>query len=131
MDKTQLITIAISALAGAVAKSLVAWIVSIVKTTRMVKAITARIKIVSSKANRKIFFSALSVISYALLLAYFVTTPTPATRLAVLAIVVLVLFIMFETISLLWHISVAINRKTKQPHLTNHSSGTGEKPPAP
>jgi hypothetical protein len=52
MDKTQLITIAISALAGAVA-------LPIDKTTRMVKAVTAKIKIVS----RKIFFSSLFVIS--------------------------------------------------------------------
>ena len=63
MDKTQLITIAISTLERAVEKSLVARTVSIVKTTKMVKAITTKIKIVSSKANRKIFFSAQFVIA--------------------------------------------------------------------
>lgn len=131
MDKTQLITIAISALFGAVAKSFVAWIVSIIKTTKMVKAVTAKIKIVFSKTNRKVMFSAFTLIFYTLLLAYFVNLPGTATRLSVLAIVVLVLFILFQAIGLLWHISIAIGGKNKPSHLTNHSSGTGENPPAP
>jgi len=64
IDKTQLITIAISALFGAVAKSLVDWLASIIKTTHTVSAVTAKIKIIFSKSNRAVMFDMLSLLIY-------------------------------------------------------------------
>lgn len=107
MDKTQLITIAIAALAGAVAKALVDWIVSIIKTTETVIAVTAKIKIILSKANRKVLTDILAVPFYAAVLVNFAISETTPTRLEILLIIGASLVLIFMLLTLSWHISQA------------------------
>lgn len=105
MDKTQLITIAISALFGAVAKSFVEWIVSIIKTTGTVSAVTAKIKIVFSKTNRAVIFDMLSLIFYVVVLINFALDKAAPTRLDILIVIgavlasILMIFVLFVDIS--------------------------------
>jgi hypothetical protein len=115
MDKTQLITIAISALFGAVTKSLVDWIASIIKTTKTASAVTARIKIVFSKANRAIMFDTFLLIFYVGVLIYFSSGETPITRLEVLLMIGAVLAIIFIFLSLTWKIYIAVNERKNKP----------------
>ena len=114
MDKTQLITIAISALFGAVAKSLIDWIASIIKTTEVASAATAKIKIVFSKTNLAILFDILSILVYSsVLLNFYLSTGVPS-RLEILIIVGASLALIFLVFVLSWHVSEAIyKRKNK------------------
>ena len=107
MDKTQLITIAIAALAGAVAKALVDWIVSIIKTTETVIAVTAKIKIIFSKTNRKVLTDILSLLFYAAVLVNFAISESAPTRLEILLIIGASLALIFMLFMLSWHISEA------------------------
>ena len=102
MDKTQLITIAISALFGAVAKSLVSWIVSIIKTTKIVSAVTAKIKIVFSKTNRAVIFDIIALLFYVAVLINFALDKTAPTRLEILIAIgaILACLIMVITLSI-------------------------------
>lgn len=108
MDKTQLITIAISALAGAVAKSLVAWIVSIIKTTKIVKTVTAKIKILFSITNRAVIIDILSLAFYVIVLVNFAFDKAPPTKLDVLIAIGSVLACIFMGIALIIDVAKAI-----------------------
>jgi hypothetical protein len=108
MDKTQLITIAISALAGAVAKSLVDWLVSIIKTTNTVKTVAAKIRAAFSKRNRLVMGDVILLIFYASILASLVLNETPPTRLEILVMVGAAIAVLFTVFNLYWHVSEAI-----------------------
>ncbi len=115
MDKTQLITIAIAALAGAVAKELVGWIVSIIKTTELVSAVAAKIKIIFSKNNRKVFTDVLSLLFYAAVLVNFAISESAPTRLEILLIIGASLALIFMLFMLSWHISEASRARNTKP----------------
>ena len=115
MDKTRLITIAIAALAGAVAKALVDWIVSIIKTTDTVIAVTAKVKIIFSKANRKVLTDILSILFYAAVLVNFATSENTPTRLEILLIIGASLALIFMLFMLSWHVSEAIYARKNKP----------------
>ena len=115
MDKTQLITITISALFGAVSKSLVDWIVSVIKTTETVSAVAAKLKIVFSKTNRAVMFDILLILFYVGVVINFSLGATPITRLEVLLIIGAVLAIFFIFLSLIWNIHKAINERKNTP----------------
>lgn len=115
MDKTQLITIAISALFGAVAKSLVDWIVSIVKTTETASAVTAKIKIVFSKTNRAVLIDILSILFYSGVLVNFYLNEGSPTRLEILLIIGASLAVIFMLFMLSWHVSEAIHARKSKP----------------
>jgi hypothetical protein len=115
MDKTQLITIAISALFGAVAKSLVDWLASIIKTTHTVSAVTAKIKIIFSKSNRAVMFDMLSLLIYVGVLVNFYLSEGSPTRLEILLIVGASLAVIFMLLVLFWDISKAVNERKIKP----------------
>lgn len=115
MDKTQLITIAIAALAGAVAKALVDWVVSIIRTTEAVIAVTAKIKIIFSKTNRKILTEILSSLFYAAVLVNFAISESAPTRLEILLIIGASLALIFMLFMLSWHISEASSGRNNKP----------------
>lgn len=115
MDKTQLITIAISTVFGMLLKSIISWIVSIIKTIDTVKAITAKLKILFSKNNRAVIFDILALIFYVGILVNFYLNEGSPTRLEVLLIIGASLAIFFMLFMLSWHISVAINERKNKP----------------
>lgn len=115
MEKTQLITIAIAALAGAVAKAIVDWIVSIIKTTATVSAVTAKIKIVFSKKNRKVLTDIVVILFYGSILVNLTIKEATPTRLEILLIIWSVLAIVFMLFMLSWHIVEASRSQNENP----------------
>ncbi len=115
MDKIQLITIAISTVFGMVLKSIISWIVSIIKTTETVKAITAKLKIVFSKTNRAIMFKVLILLFYVGVLVNFSISESTPTRFEILLIIGAAFTIIFVALFLIWDISVAVNERKNKP----------------
>lgn len=109
MDKIQLTTIAIAALAGAVAKAIVDWIVSIIKTTKTVITVTDKIKAIFSKNNRKVLWDIVVIMFYVSVLINFASKDTSPSRLEILIIVGASFAILFMVVRLAWHIGIVIN----------------------
>ena len=113
MDKTQLITIAISALAGAIAKPLVEWSISLIKTTETVKAITAIVKIVFSKTNRAVIFDTILLLFYVAVLVNFALDKAAPTKLDILIAIGAAFACLVMVVSLLINVVKAINANKK------------------
>ena len=111
MDKTQLITIVIAAIAGAVAKALVEWIVSIIKTAETVVAVSAKIKTIFSKANREVLTDFLSLLFYAAVLVNFAIRESAPTRFEILLIIGASLAFIIMLFMLFWHVSEASRKR--------------------
>lgn len=109
MDKTQLIMMAISALFGAVAKSLVAWFMSIIKTTKIVRAVTAKAKIAFSKSNRPVIFDLFGIAFYVAVLVNFALDKSEPTRFDILIAIGAAVACLIMAIVLLVDISKAIH----------------------
>ncbi len=113
MDKTQLITIIVSALAGAIAKPLIEWLISVVKTTEIAKAITAIAKKAFSKNNRVVIFDLLSLSFYVVVLVSFALDEASPTKLDILIAIGASLACLVMSVSLVFHIIMAINVNKK------------------
>src|SRR5438128_196230 len=107
MDKTQLITIAVTAVVSVIAKEVVVWLVGLVKTLSVIGTIKARFKAAFSKNNRAIMKDALALAFYVVLLVYFVRDDSPPTRLVILLMIGIVFAILVMLVSLLWDIGKA------------------------
>lgn len=113
MDKTQLITIIVSALAGAIAKPLVEWMVSVIKATELVKTILAIVKKAFSKANRGVIFDLVSLLFYVAVLVNFALDKASPTKLDILIAIGASLACLVMAISLFINIVKAINLNKK------------------
>ncbi len=65
-------------------KSIVSWVVSIIKTTATVRAVVAKLKIAFSKTNRAVMFDILSLLFYVAVLVNFALDKAAPTRLDIL-----------------------------------------------
>ena len=113
MGKTQLITIVVSALVGAIAKPFVEWLISVIKTTEIVKAINAIAKKVFSKTNRVVIFDLLSLSFYVAVLVNFALDKASPTKLDILIAIGASLACLVMSVSLFVHIVRAINVNKK------------------
>ena len=104
MDKTQLITILVTAVITAIAKEVVVWLVGIVKSLSMIKTIKAKLKAIFNKTNRAIIWDVFTIMLYLAFLVYFARDQSPPTRLEILLVIGVVVAIFIMVVSLLANI---------------------------
>lgn len=110
MDKQQITIMFVSTIFGIVVKSIVDWIIPVIKTTIIVSAITAKVKIIFSKINLTVLFDIFSFAVNAALLAYLSRATGNQSRLEMLLFVGVFLLTIFSALVILWHISKALNK---------------------
>ncbi|ROZ61475.1 hypothetical protein [Ramlibacter sp. WS9] len=116
MDKTQIATIAITAIVSVVAKEVVTWLVSLAKNASAAKSLAAKAKAIFTRSHMEILASLLALMFYAGVLVNFARTDTPPTRLEILLIVGAVFAMLFVGLNLLWEIAkLQIARKKNAP----------------
>jgi len=113
MDKTQLITIALSALASAITKPLVEWLISVIKTTKTVKTIAAILKIAFSKTNRAVIFDTIILLFYVAVLVSFALEKAAPTKLEILIAIGAAFACLVMGVSLLIKVVKAVNTNKK------------------
>lgn len=109
MDKAQLITIIVSALAGAMAKPLVDWLISLVKSTELMKTLAAISRKAFSKNNRAVIFDLFTLSFYVIVLVNFAIDKAAPTKLDILIAIGSSLACLITAASLFISISKAIN----------------------
>ena len=98
---------------GVVLKDAIGWIWSMVKITISDMNVAAKIKIIFSKRNRKVFFDIMLILFYSGLLVKLATDAGVASRFEILLMVGCVMIIFFMFISLLWNLVQASNERKK------------------
>lgn len=112
MDKTQLVTIAVTALITVIAKELVIWLVALVKNLSVINTAREKIKAIFTSTNRVIMADIFALLFYAgVLINFAIGTSTP-TRLEILLIFGAAIASLFMAVSLIFHITKA--RRTKR-----------------
>ena len=104
MDKTQLITIVVTAVITAIAKEVVVWLVGIVKSLSMIKTIKAKLKAIFNKTNRTIIREAFTITLYLAFFVYFARDPSPPTRFEILLAIGIVFAMFVSVVNLLINI---------------------------
>lgn len=115
MDKTQLVTIAVTALISVTAKEVVTWLVALLKNTAAAKTITAKIKAMFTEANRAVFFDILVLLFYVVVLVNFALDKAAPTKLDILIAIGAVLACVFMSIALFIDIFKASHASNKNP----------------
>jgi len=113
MDKTQIITVIVSAITGAIAKPFIEWLISIIKTAEIVKTISAVVKMAFSKTNRAVIFDLASLTFYVAVLVSFARDKSSPTKLDILITIGASLACVIMAVSLFVHIVLAIKANKK------------------
>ena len=115
MDIPQLQTIVVTAAISIVAKELITWLVSIIKTLLLKSTLTAKLKIIFNKTNRAIMWDCLMLIFNITFLIIYVNSPEPLTKLSVIVIIGLILIILILLVTLLWDIyKASVERESRR-----------------
>lgn len=115
MDASQLITIAVSALVGAVIKELVTWLFGLIKSTLGAKAFWARLRTLFSKENRQVMYDVLAAIVFIGATINFGMKDSAATRGEILLLVGSVVMLLLTLINLLIDIAaIAAKREAER-----------------
>jgi len=115
MDKTQLLTIVITALVSVLGKELITWLVGLVKGTAAVSSARAKLKAIFSKANRAVMIDVLSILFYVGVLVNFALGESAPTRLEVLLIIGAVIALIVMAIALLIDIAKIVHARNSSP----------------
>jgi hypothetical protein len=105
MDRAQLVTIAVTAVISVIAKEVVTWAVSLVRTLSVIKTIREKVKKIFSRNNLAIFGNLFWLAWLVVLLAHEVRKSTPPTRVEIALIVALIVGIVFQIGFLTFHIT--------------------------
>lgn len=114
MDKTQLVTIIITAIVSVTAKEVIIWLVGLLKNTQSAKNIKVLISFAFNKTNRAVIYDLLALSFYATILVNFAIDKTSPNRLdiliaigAVLASILMIIFLFLDVLK-----AISANKKT-------------------
>jgi len=109
IDRTQLITIAVTAVVGVTAKEILTWMVSFIKSSRLVTTVSEKVKSNWSIASDLAWF-----LLCAVSLIFEVSRSAPVTRIDVLRIVALAIASLFAAAFLAWNVIGARLRRGRE-----------------
>lgn len=116
MDRTQLITIAITAVISVVAKEMVTWLISAIKSAAAFVTFRDKFKAFFNKRNRDILSDVFAIIFFVGVLVNFASSNGTASRLEVLIAIGSVIAILICIFSLLINIAKwSIEREKNRP----------------
>jgi hypothetical protein len=128
MDKTQLTTIVISAVAGAIAKELIGWTISAIKSLSLIPTGYEKLRAFFRGRNGDILINLINLAFYVGVLVYFVLLDSPISRFEILLVVGAMFFTLFFVISLLWNIYRWREERSKRWNIDQDlQSGHGQK----
>jgi len=104
MDKTQLITIIITAVVSITAKELITWLISLTKKLSVLHTIKEKLKVIFNKTNRAIISDILALLLYVAFLIYFALAEGDATRIEILLVIGATIAVLFLSLSLIFKI---------------------------
>jgi heme/copper-type cytochrome/quinol oxidase subunit 4 len=111
MDKTQLVTIVITAVIAVLAKELTMWVVRLIKSMSVLKTIAAKVKTLFSKNNLLIVMDIAMLAFYVFLLVFFTRNDSPPSRIEILLMIFCVLVVIFMCGRLIWRFAWARVKK--------------------
>jgi hypothetical protein len=107
LDKTQLVTIAVTAVISVIAKELVQWLWGMFKTLSITNTIKAKVRGILTKNNLKIFWDIVGLSFYGGVLVQFALQDSSPTRLEILLMMGAAFMILVTGISLIYHLAQA------------------------
>lgn len=113
MDKTQLLTIVITAVVSVIAKEFITWLVTIVKDASAIRTAGAKLRVVFSKPNRAVMMDVFAIVFYISVLVNFGRGDSSPTRLEILIVIGAVLALIFMGIALIVDIVKAMDAHKK------------------
>lgn len=107
MDRTQLITIIVTAVVSVIAKELFQWFWGVCKTLSITNTIKAKFRALFTKTNRAILWDIVGIVFYGGVLVNFALQDSSPTRLEILLMLGAALLLIIMAVSLLFHVTKA------------------------
>ena len=104
MDNSTLVTIVITAVVSVIAKELMLWVISVVKSTTAAATVKAKLVVVFTRTNVAILTDILAFIFYCFVLAYFAIAPDAPSRIEILLSFFAAIFMLVMAFSLTFRI---------------------------
>jgi hypothetical protein len=114
MDKNQLTTIVISAIAGALSKEAIGWVINSIKALSIIPAAYRQAKMFFDGPIGSIVINIFNLLFFLGILAYFGLSDGAVSRIQIIMAIVSVLMVLFFASAVAFQIGMELDRRKKQ-----------------